>query len=79
VIKGQPVPRAWKLRYGRQEPTLPRQQWDDLVPMLESGALDPPIGSVFSLDEVSEAIRTLDERRATGKVLVRVRRRGGAA
>jgi NADPH:quinone reductase len=56
-----------------KHPEYPRQQWDDLVPMLESGALDPPIGSVFSLDEVGEAIRTLDERRATGKVLVRVR------
>jgi NADPH2:quinone reductase len=51
----------------------PRQQWDDLVPMLESGALDPPISMVFSLDEAADAIRTLDERRATGKVLVRIR------
>jgi NADPH:quinone reductase len=56
-----------------KRPEYPRQQWDDLVPMLESGALDPPISTVFSLDEAGDAIRTLDERRATGKVLVRVR------
>jgi NADPH2:quinone reductase len=56
-----------------KHPDHPRQQWDDLVPMLESGALDPPISTVFSLDEAGDAIRTLDERRATGKVLVRVR------
>jgi NADPH2:quinone reductase len=56
-----------------KHPDYPRQQWDDLVPMLESGALDPPISTVFSLDEAGDAIRTLDERRATGKVLVRVR------
>ena len=56
-----------------KHPEYPRQQWDDLVPMLESGALDPPISTVFSLDEAGDAIRTLDERRATGKVLVRVR------
>ena len=56
-----------------KHPEYPRQQWDDLVPMLESGALDPPISTVFSLDEAGDAIRTLDERRATGKVLVRIR------
>jgi NADPH2:quinone reductase len=56
-----------------KHPEYPRQQWDDLVPMLESGALDPPISMVFSLDEAADAIRTLDERRATGKVLVRIR------
>jgi NADPH:quinone reductase len=56
-----------------KHPEYPRQQWDDLVPMLESGALDPPISTVFSLDEAADAIRTLDERRATGKVLVRIR------
>lgn len=56
-----------------KHPEYARQQWDDLVPMLESGALDPPISTVFSLDEAADAIRTLDERRATGKVLVRVR------
>jgi NADPH2:quinone reductase len=56
-----------------KHPEYPRQQWDDLVPMLESGTLDPPISTVFSLDEAGNAIRSLDERRATGKVLVRVR------
>ena len=56
-----------------KHPEYPRQQWDDLVPMLESGTLDPPISTVFSLDEAGDAIRTLDERRATGKVLVRIR------
>jgi NADPH:quinone reductase len=56
-----------------KHPEYPRQQWDDLVPMLKSGALDPPISMVFSLDEAADAIRTLDERRATGKVLVRIR------
>jgi NADPH2:quinone reductase len=55
-----------------KHPDHPRQQWDDLVPLLESGSIDPPIGAVFTLDEAGEAIRTLDERRATGKVLVRV-------
>jgi NADPH2:quinone reductase len=56
-----------------KNPTYPRQQWDDLFPLLESGRLDPVTGPVFALDAAGAAIRTLDERRATGKVLVRVR------
>jgi NADPH2:quinone reductase len=56
-----------------ERPDYPRQQWQELVPMLEAGRLDSLIGPIFALDDAGEAIRTLDERRATGKVLVRVR------
>ncbi len=45
-------------------------QWQDLLPHLESGALKPPIGATFGIDDVAEALRTIDERRATGKVLL---------
>ena len=47
-----------------------RRQWDDLVPLLEDGRLDPVVGSVRSLDEVAVALSDIDERRATGKVLL---------
>ena len=47
-----------------------REQWDDLVPLLESGAVDPVIGEVRALDEVVAALVAVDERRATGKVLL---------
>ena len=47
-----------------------RRQWDDLVPLLESGAVDPVIGEVRSLDEVAIALLAVEERRATGKVLL---------
>jgi NADPH2:quinone reductase len=46
----------------------------DLMPLVQSRAIDPPIGSVFGLDETAPAIRAMDERRAVGKVLVRIRR-----
>lgn len=51
-------------------PGFVRKQWDDLVPLLEAGKLDPVIGSVRSLDEIGAALRDIDERRATGKVLL---------
>lgn len=50
-----------------------RKQWDELLPLMESGAIDPPIGMVRDLGEAGAAIADLDERRATGKVLIRLR------
>ena len=55
------------------QPGFVRQQWRDLVPLMESGSIDPPIGSVFPLDEAASAIRAMDERRAVGRLLIRVR------
>ena len=55
------------------KPGFVSQQWRDLVPLMESGAIDPPIGSVFALDDAAAAIRAMDERRAVGRLLVRVR------
>src|SRR4051794_28169944 len=55
------------------EPEYAGRQWRDLMPLMRSGAIDPPIGSVFALDDAAAAIRSLDERRAAGRVLIRVR------
>ena len=55
------------------EPEYAGRQWRDLMPLTASGAIDPPIGSVFTLDDAAAAIRSLDDRRAAGRVLVRVR------
>jgi NADPH:quinone reductase len=55
------------------EPDYPGRQWRDLVPLIESGAVDPPIGPLFTLEDAAAAIRELDERRAAGRVLIRTR------
>jgi NADPH2:quinone reductase len=39
--------------------------------MMESGAIDPPIGSVYELDQVADALVEMDERRTLGKSVVR--------
>ncbi|MEJ7636355.1 NADPH:quinone oxidoreductase family protein [Aeromicrobium sp.] len=46
------------------------KEWAALVPHLESGALKPVVGPTFALAETTQALLTLDERRATGKVLL---------
>jgi NADPH2:quinone reductase len=55
------------------DPGYVREQWRDLQPLLERGALDPVLGSVHDLADAAAAVAELDERRATGKVLLRVR------
>ena len=50
-----------------------RNQWTRLLPHLHAGHLDPPIGEEFPLDQAGEAVASLEERAATGKVLLAVR------
>jgi NADPH2:quinone reductase len=61
---------AWWTGPGGPGPAYLHRQWEDLVPLLESGAVDPVIGEVRSLDEVVEALTAVDERRAAGKILL---------
>lgn len=55
------------------KPDYAGQQWRDLTPLMQSGDIDPPIGPVFALADAAAALRELDERRAFGKVLIRMR------
>ncbi len=43
-----------------------------LAPMVESGDVSPVVGAAFALDDAVSALRLIDERRATGKVVVTV-------
>jgi NADPH2:quinone reductase len=52
------------------DPSYLQRQWEDLVPMLADGRLDPPIGATFPLERAADALKEIGERRATGKVLL---------
>lgn len=56
--------------YALARPGHVRKEWDALAPHLASGALRPPIGSTFGLDDAASALAEIDERRASGKVLL---------
>jgi NADPH2:quinone reductase len=56
--------------YVLKRPGFVRTEWDAVLPHIESGAISPPVGATFGLDHASDALLTLDERRATGKVLL---------
>jgi NADPH2:quinone reductase len=53
--------------YAMVRPGFMRKQWDALVPMMESGAVNPPIGTTYPLEDVRQALTDMAERRATGK------------
>lgn len=47
--------------------STPLQQ---VVRAVEAGSFDPPIGKVFSIDEIVEAHRTMEDNTAGGKIVV---------
>jgi NADPH:quinone reductase len=51
-------------------PGYMRGQWDRLLPMMEAGVIDPPIGATYPLDRATEALAEMDERRTLGKSVV---------
>ena len=56
--------------YASKRPGYFAGQWDDLEPKVASGELTPPIGATFPMDDVVDALKTIDERRATGKIVL---------
>lgn len=63
---------AWG-EYALRRPGYIQQQWAELLPLIESGALAPPIGHTLPLAEAAEALALMDDRRAVGKVVLAVR------
>ena len=56
-----------------QEPQLTSEIAKDLETLAQKGFVKPVVGSVYPLEKAAEALRELDARKATGKVLLRVR------
>jgi NADPH2:quinone reductase len=54
-------------------PSFMAEQWADLLPLLESGALDPPLAETYELADASAALSAMEERRAAGKLVLTVR------
>jgi NADPH2:quinone reductase len=51
-------------------PGYVRQEWDRLIPYLESGAVDPPISGSYPLERAGEAVALLGGRAVLGKVVI---------
>ncbi len=56
--------------YAMVRPGYMRQQWETLLPMMESGVIDPPIGATYPVEEFGRALQDMEERRTLGKSVV---------
>ncbi|QIX25584.1 NADPH:quinone oxidoreductase family protein [Nocardioides sp. JQ2195] len=56
--------------YAMPRPGYIGTQWEAMLPHLSSGALKPVVGPSFPLDRAAEALLCLEQRRATGKVVL---------
>ncbi len=53
--------------YAMARPGFMREQWDALLPMVEEGVVDPPLGAAYAFEEMARALVDLAERRSVGK------------
>lgn len=53
--------------YAMARPGFMRRQWEALLPMVEEGAIDPPIGATYPLEEVGRALQEMADRATLGK------------
>lgn len=60
---------AWALSH----PGYLREQWDDLEPLLASGTVSAPEPEVYPFERAAEAIASLENRTAKGKVVIKLR------
>ena len=59
--------------YAMVRPTYMQQQWESLLPMIESGVVTPPVGATYELDDFGRALEDMEARRTLGKPVVHVR------
>ncbi len=59
--------------YAMVRPGFMQEQWAELLPMLESGVLKPPVGTTYDLDGFAQALLDMEARKTLGKSVVRVR------
>jgi NADPH2:quinone reductase len=59
--------------YVMRKPTLNREIGAAVQAMVEAGDIRPIVGARFPLERAGEALQALDERRATGKIVLDVR------
>lgn len=63
---------AWG-EFVRVDPTMPRTIAAELAKLHAEGHIRPPIGGVYPMERCGDALRALEDRRATGKLVLTIR------
>jgi len=53
--------------YAMVRPGYMRRQWEALLPMMESGVIDPPIGATYAAEDFGRALQDMADRKTLGK------------
>ncbi|GMR17609.1 MAG: NADPH:quinone oxidoreductase family protein [Gammaproteobacteria bacterium] len=72
LLKGISIVGVFWGSFATHEPELHRENTTELLRLFERGELQPHISGTFTLDDAATAVGTLAQRRALGKVVVRV-------
>ena len=56
--------------FAMARPGFMRRQWESLLPMMEAGVIDPPIGRTYPLEAAADALADLEARRTLGKSVI---------
>jgi NADPH2:quinone reductase len=59
--------------YAMPKPDLVRETGDEIAKLAAGGFIDPPIGARFPLEQAADALKLIDSRGATGKVVLDLR------
>jgi NADPH2:quinone reductase len=59
--------------FAMMRPGYMQQQWAELLPMMESGVIKPPIGTTYALEDFGQALVDMEQRKTLGKSVVKVR------
>ncbi|WP_028643682.1 NADPH:quinone oxidoreductase family protein [Nocardioides sp. URHA0020] len=59
--------------FAMMRPGYMQHQWAELLPMMESGVIRPPIGATYDLESFGQALVDMEQRRTLGKSVVHVR------
>jgi NADPH2:quinone reductase len=59
--------------YALSRPAFMREQWDQLLPMVASRVVAPPIGATYPLEDFGLALQEMADRRTLGKSVALVR------
>ena len=59
--------------YAMTRPSYMHDQWETLLPMIESKVVSPPVGATYELADFGRALQDMEARRTLGKAVVHVR------
>jgi NADPH2:quinone reductase len=71
LLKGASVVGVFWGDHARREPEANARMLDELIGMLRTGALKPPIDQVMPMAQLKAAYARMDERKVMGKLIVR--------